>query len=392
MKKQRVIFVCNALEDSTRIEREISSDSPAASKKIFLMALALKQAGVKVVILSMGRGSQNNDGKYFKSKIVRHRGIPIVYAPFSQKPIISQLISFISLPYLLYRMNKFRGTSITIFYNRTTAYISALLMSSVIGYKRVLDLEDGEFFPKEKLSLHLLYNKCKSILYTRLCNGGTILACRALSTGHIKNELCYFGAIEQCSSEISWQSDSSIKFILGGTVSYDTGAGNLIEAIRILRKKDELWARKLEFVITGKGDCIEHFKKLSMDNAFPIVKVAGRLSDEEYSLMINRCNVGMALKPNKGILANTTFPSKVIELASAGLLVLTSDISDVRHVLKDGAIYLNDDSVDTLLKSLKYISQDTSSCIDIAKKGILYVNESCSMKKAGSNLSEYLFR
>jgi glycosyltransferase involved in cell wall biosynthesis len=392
MKKQRIIFVCNALEDSTRFEREISSDSPAASKKIFLMAMALKRAGVKVVILSMGRGSQNNDGKYFKSKIVRHRGIPIVYAPFSQKPILSQLISFISLPYLLYRINNFKGTSTAIFYNRTTAYISALLMSSFIGYRRVLDLEDGEFFPNEKLSLHLFYNKCKSILYTRLCNGGTILACRALSSGHIKNELCYFGAIEQCVSEISWQSDSSIKFLLGGTVSFDTGAGNLIEAIKILRKKDEIWARKLEFIITGKGNCVEHFKKLAIDNTFPIVKVAGRLSDKEYSLMLDKCNVGMALKPNTGNLANTTFPSKVIELASSGLLVLTSDISDVRHVLKDGAIYLNDDSVNTLLKSLKYISQDTYSCIDIAKKGIFHVNESCSMEKAGSNLSEYLFR
>ena len=108
--------------------------------------------------------------------------------------------------------------------------------------------------------------------------------------------------------------------------------------------------------------------------------------------MLDKCNVGMALKPNTGNLANTTFPSKVIELASSGLLVLTSDISDVRHVLKDGAIYLNDDSVDTLLKSLKYISQDTYSCIDIAKKGIFHVNASCSMEKAGSNLSEYLFR
>tara|TARA_B100000780_G_scaffold277360_1_gene247863 strand:- start:2585 stop:3763 length:1179 start_codon:yes stop_codon:yes gene_type:complete len=392
MKKQRIIFVCNALEDFTRVEREISSDSPAASKKIFLMAVALKQAGARVAIISMGRGSPGNNGKYFKSKILKYKGIPIIYAPFSQKPILSQLISFISLPYLLYRINYFKGATTVIFYNRVTAYISSLIMSSLLGYRRVLDLEDGEFFPDEKLSFHLFYNKCKSILYTRLCNGGTILACRALSSGHIKNELCYFGAIEQCSSEISWQSDSSIKFLLGGTVSYDTGAGNLIEAIKILRKKDELWSRKLEFIITGKGDCIEHFKKLAIDNTFPIVKVAGRLSDKEYSLMIDKCNVGMALKPNTGILANTTFPSKVIELASAGLLVLTSDISDVRHVLKDGAIYLNDDSVDTLLKSLKYISQDTYSCIDTAKKGILHVNESCSMEKAGSNLSEYLFR
>ena len=392
MKKHRAIFVCNALEDFTRNEREIVSDSPAASKKIFLMAKALKKSGTQIIILSMGRGKQNFRGRYFKSKTLRYKGVSIIYAPFFQLPILSQLVSFISLPYLLYRLNYFKGLSTSIFYNRSSAYISSLIMSSFLGYRRVLDLEDGEFFTDQNFSFHILYNRCKKFLYTKLCNGGTILACSALSRGKEEHELCYFGAIEQCVSKVSWQPKNSIKFLLGGTVSDDTGARNLIEAIKILKLKDEPWINRLEFIITGKGDCIDDLKKLSVCENLPIVKVCGRLSDKEYSLMLDECNVGMALKPNNGKLADTTFPSKVIELASSGLLVLTTDISDVRKVLEDGALYLEDDSVSTLIESLKYISENTFSAINIAEKGLMYVKTKCSIDKAGMHLSGFIVR
>lgn len=393
MKNLRVFFICNAMEDQTRMERAIISDSPAASKKVFMMAKALKSVGVSSVIISMGRGQTSSfKCKHYQSKIVRHNGVPIIYAPFNEVPILSQFISFIALPYILFKFKNFDTKTSVVFYNRTTAYISSLLMSLMLGYKRVLDLEDGDFFNNKFLSIHQLFIKTKRFIYSKLCNGGTILACRSLSDPIYNNkELCYYGAIENISNDISINNTNRLKILLGGTVSYDTGAGNLIKAIKFLREHSESWSRGLEFCITGKGDCIDSFKELENTLLLPRVKVFGRLSDKQYSQLISDCSIGLALKPNHGKLADTTFPSKVIEIAGSGLLVLTTDISDVRYVLGDGALYLEDDKTDTLVEALKLISTNKLLLKDITEKGLNSIRSICSLNNAGSQLFNHMF-
>jgi len=392
MKGRRVIFVCNALEDLTRIEREIYSDSPAASRKIFQMASALRGVGERVIILSMGRGCPNGIGRFYKSKISRVDGIPIIYAPFSQTPIISQLLSFISLPYLLYRMKYFKGKTSVVFYNRTTAYISSLLTCPLFGYTRILDLEDGELIVNN-LALYQIFLKIKRWLYDKLCNGGTILACSALAD--IKTNrigLCYYGAVSHFQTEISWKFKKHFKFLMCGTVSYDTGAKTLADAIYSLRNNPEPWVEKLEFIITGKGDCIHYFEELAKIEKSPYVKVKGRLTDSDYSDVVQSCDVGLALKPNTGMLANTTFPSKVIELASSGLLVLTTNISDVKFVLGDGALYLENDRVESLLERIHWISNNPHSAEVMVKAAVESVKIHCGLRSAGIKLSKYIFR
>ena len=56
--KRRLIFMCNAFDDMTRTARGISTDSPAASKKIIQLCKALRLYEVKPIVLSMGRGGR----------------------------------------------------------------------------------------------------------------------------------------------------------------------------------------------------------------------------------------------------------------------------------------------------------------------------------------------
>lgn len=391
MKDRRAVFVCNALEDTTRIEREIYSDSPAASKKTFQMAIALRSVGERVIVLSMGRGRPNGSGKYFPSKVGRIDGVPVIYAPFSHLPILSQCISFFSLPFILYRMKRFNGKTTTIFYNRTTAYVSALLACTLLGYSRVLDLEDGDL-PFAGWSWHQIFINVKRWMYGKLCTGGTILACSTLANNNTeRSEFCYYGAVSHFRVEISWKFKNQYKFLLGGTVSYDTGAKTLIDAINALRNNPEPWVDKLEFIITGKGDCIQCFEELSKIEKPPLVKVMGRLTDREYSELVLSCDVGLALKPNSGLLASTTFPSKIIELASSGLLVLTTNISDVRRVLGAGALYLDNDRLDSLLGCLRWIVENPQSAEALARAGTAAVKSHCALNTAGLKLANYVF-
>ena len=125
----------------------------------------------------------------------------------------------------------------------------------------------------------------------------------------------------------------------------------------------------------------------------PFVTVAGRLTDADYATMVNSCDVGLALKPNLGPLADTTFPSKVIELASAGLLVLTTDVSDVKLVMgNNGAVYLNRDDPLELIGCLRWIVENPQLAEQTAVEGNLSVRGHCSMAMAGRKLANFVYQ
>lgn len=391
MAAHRTIFVCNALEDDTRIERNISTDSPASSRKIFLMAKALKHAGDYVTILSMGRGHANGSRRYFSSKVKKNQGVPIIYAPFSERRFISEVISLLSLPCMLFRMRGLSATTSVIFWNRTSAYMPALLTSYLLGFSRVLDLEDGDL-PVTRWSLKELYITSKRLFYNIFCSYGAIIACKELaSTLGSKPHFCYYGVTENVFEPKLFDSSSKIIFLMCGTVSYDTGALTLFHAIKLLKDLDEPWANRLEFVITGKGDCIQPFVELMNSNRAPSVRVTGRLNDNEYNDILSSAHVGLALKQVTGPLATTTFPSKVIEMASAGLLVLTTDISDVRSVFgNDGAIYLSDDNPKSLFNKVRWIVDNPMLASSINKKGTEVMKAKFSLFPCGEALRTFL--
>ncbi len=391
MVRNRIIFVCNALEDGVRLERNISTDSPACSRKIFQMAKALKFSGERVLILSMGRGNsgKNNSFHLGKSKITN--GISVIYAPFSELKIISEIISLFSLPYILFRLRLYSGSTSVVFWNRTSAYILALFISLLLGFSRFLDLEDGDL-QDSNWTLGGLYIILKRKIYNHLCSSGSIISCKALSSslGRL-DHLCYYGVSENNSGSKTFDSNSRIVFLLGGTVSVDTGALTLVNAIKLLRQLDKSFVNRVEFVITGKGDCIHLFEQLGNIDDFPKVKVMGRLSDIEYNHVLASASVGLALKQLNGPLALTTFPSKVIEMAGAGLLIITTDISDVRDIFGDnGAIYLSDDEPESLVRSICWILDNPIAATAISARSADVVKNNLSLRSGGIALKNFL--
>ena len=185
---------------------------------------------------------------------------------------------------------------------------------------------------------------------------------------------------------------SPITVLLGGTVSFDTGAPLLIDAINLLRENPPSWISNISFNITGKGDCLEQFTVLAMGSGKPEVIVHGRTTDEEYRQILANTHVGLALKPSSGALADTTFPSKVIEFASHGILVVTTDISDVRKVLADGAIYLEVDDPKLLIKKLRWIVEHRDAARALSLNGVQSVSAACAQERVGQMLSDFLFK
>jgi glycosyltransferase involved in cell wall biosynthesis len=277
------------------------------------------------------------------------------------------------------------------FYNRLPAYFAALFVSFLLGFYRILDLEDGEVLDCSGCIFGnglLLTRK----IFDLMCSSGSLLANSFLENmTTIRPTLCYYGCVLPSLTKVDWHSDQ-LKILFGGTISEKTGSLLLQDAIRHMRSSKDKWTKNITIEITGAGDSIKDFAKLADAPGFPHIILHERLTGAQYTEIASGCHVGLALKPNGGPLANTTFPSKVIELAALGLLVVTTDISDVKKVLtNNGAIYLDKDNPKELIKILKWIESNRPESSTIANAGKNLVLEKCSQEAIKNTLVKFLF-
>ncbi|WP_434998446.1 glycosyltransferase [Pectobacterium brasiliense] len=392
---KKIIIICNAIDDVVRSERNITTDSPAASRKVFMLADALADTDVHVDIVSMGRGKANGGFKFYNLKKIKNGNVNITYLPFTHIRFFSELLTFLYLAIITACSIAKGGYSdkAVIFYNRLPAYILSLFVSVIFRAKIIIDIEDGEIVSNESKSLK---NKVKSIvpwLYDTFCKDGAMLACSALSSmTKIEHTTCYYGTVSPVIRETTVFDKNKVSILLSGSLSEDTGAERLSNAIRLMRSDSQRW-RNVQFEISGQGPSLQSFQDLMNGEGFPAVRVHGRLSNSDYHDLLVNCDVGLALKPIIGSLANTTFPSKVVEYANSGLLVISTDISDVRHVLgADGAIFLSTDSEDEIINAFDKVIHDIAWSRKTAEEGKNNVLNLLAPECASNKLMNFIFR
>lgn len=387
----QLIYLCNALDERTCAERGISSDSPAATQKVLQVASALRKSGVRAVALSMGRGRQRGSGKWHPAKVVRTQGVTIVYAPFFDYPVLTHLISLFGLLPLLWRLRSSQGSTAVLAYNRLPHYLMAMELSRLLGLRRFLDLEDGDV-QEGRSSWRRWFARGLSARFDSLCNAGAMLVASALRRQYVGSKtVCCYGVAAPATHERAWNA-KPLSVLLGGTLQRTTGAQLFVETITLLRESAQPGLDAIEFVVTGKGDMAPCLQALAAQEGFPKVHFLGSVPRSEYLEAARQAHVGLALKLPRSDLADTTFPSKVIELASAGLLVLSTRISDVPALFRqDGAIYLNGESSQELAERLLWLVTHKDEAARIAARGQAYVAEACSPDKVGQLLKAFFF-
>jgi glycosyltransferase involved in cell wall biosynthesis len=387
--KPQLLIICNVLDDSTRTMRGITTDSPAASRKILMLCKSLKEAGIKTCILSLGRGRADGSLRYFRWHVRRLNGITIIYLPFTHVPFFSELLSLIAPLFIIWKFRVCKSKAV-LFYNRNAAYLAALFFSRLLAFRNILDLEDGEVITNPR-KLKLVFVWAIQKIYDLLCSNGALLACSTLTRyTAVRPTLNYYGVT---GSEYSARFESSsINVLYGGSLYPETGADLLIQAIKLMRSSKKKWVEQINFEVTGKGSSENGFFELSLDKSYPLVNYHGRTTDEQYLKILNYCDVGLALKLNDGPLAHSTFPSKVVEFAASGMLVVTTDISDVKNVLGDnGALFLVKDDPHYLMALLEKICLDSENAKKIAKNGCQKVRIECEPESSGRRIAKFLF-
>nr|AXL04828.1 glycosyltransferase [Aeromonas hydrophila] len=386
------IIVSNAISDALRDERKISTDSPAATRKVFMWADAINSRNVRSYILSLGRGKSNGTWRYYKAKAERKDGVVVIYLPFCHIPIVSELITLFTLPWFVWKLSK-RKKSAFIYYNRMPAYILGVIFGYYYNVNQFIDIEDGEV-DDGRCSIKRRLERTIPVLFDKCCHKGAFLACSALSRyTTVRPVKSYYGVIEQKYHPVKELGKrDKVCVLFSGTLTDATGAKRLISAIHEMRENNENWMNDVEFSICGMGDSLSDFRELESTNCMPIVRVHGRLNNEQYRELLANSNIGLSLKPVGGIYADTTFPSKVVEYSSNQLLVITTDISDVKSVLgENGAFYLDGNETRELIECLKMVVTNRELINIIAINGISSLRRIMGKESVRKDMEKFIF-
>ena len=387
-----VFIVCNHVADTVKESRSIISDSPAASRKVEGLANLLKSFSTFVTVLSYGRGRTAGSSKLFypsiKKKDLR---INYFYAPFIPIKIINYVIS--NLAIIIFLSTCRRGErNIVLFYNRSFYYFPVLICGMLLKFDLYLDLEDGEL----ELGAPYLSQKIKKIwlrCFDKICHRGVILAnTHLVDSTIIKSQIVYYGIID--ASKAAVKDLSVLNVLFSGSLERDTGSALFCDMLKYFERNHSSLHEKIRFFVTGKGEGLKQIESCARQarNNGVSVEVLGAVPQDRYIEILRRSSVGLSLKLSSGVYSQSTFPSKVIEYAEYGLVVCSTEISDVRKLFGCGAArFLEVETPASICAELEWLWQNRQNIPCISKKAIEHLEVGLSYKKNKKAL-ERLFK
>jgi glycosyltransferase involved in cell wall biosynthesis len=180
--------------------------------------------------------------------------------------------------------------------------------------------------------------------------------------------------------------------LLGGTLQDDTGASLFIDAVNELSRREDPALENLQFVVTGKGAMAQNINAIATTVSRPSVLFKGSLTRQAYKDMLDVIHVGLCLKLSSSDLGHTTFPSKVIEIASSGMLLLTTRVSDVSRLFSDEeALYLTSETPEGLADALHWLLNHRDFAAAMALRGSAKIHSTCAPERVGQDLKHFFF-
>ncbi len=381
------LFLCAVVSPRARSARGIETDSPAARRKTLALAGALRSVGVRVLVLTLGRGRIGPGSRRDGVRFEHDRGIQVVSAGFSPVPLVSHLVSAVSIARMSARFVR-RGDRVVV-YNFLLYYLPAVLLARARGASVTLDLEDGPCVEEAGLRGWLKASGFR--LFSLLCNGKVLLAGEGLRPyAGGREALVAYGCSEPSGGRPDWTAPR-VRVVLSGSLFPDRGGTRVFEeAVRKLFSSRPGAADAVEFHVCGFGPCAGRMRRLAEE--FPgNVRFHGRLDEDAYRELLASSQVGLVLLVPESPIGQVTFPSKAVEFASNGLLVVATPVPDLRSLFAgDGALFLRRPYAGSLVEALDSIVSDRAAAAETAARGACRITERLSQREVGVRLQRFL--
>ncbi|GAB3627443.1 hypothetical protein PTE30175_02133 [Pandoraea terrae] len=369
-----------------------ASQVGAASHKVAGMAAGLRSQGRRAVVVSSPIVTRERRRWGFGGRVCRDDGMACVYLPVVRMRGWNRLWS--GLLYLWFAVRRIRADDTVVFYNFFPEYLlAAAWLRCRYGAERlIMDIEDG---PRaDEPGARARITRWSFRVLRRLCSPRAIVVSHQLAASLGVTDACVINGVALSGPALPPDFDGPVTFLYGGTIEAGTGLPIFVDAVRQIAREHPQLAARIRFLITGFG-ATEELEALAADVRLSgvVVDVRQDVGPTEYLAALRASQVGLSLRMPVSSLSATTFPSKVIEFAANGLLVLTTDVSDIGRIF-DGAtaVVLREATAQGLAAQMIAIAADPATHARVAAAGRTRVIERFSIAAIGRQLADFLVR
>ena len=368
----------------------------AGALKMLSVTRALRSVGIRASIITLPVLGNKYTELFVKYLASGKDGAPILFLTVFRNKFFRKIVGFFSFAavalFLVRRYDK------VIIYNHSLEYILALL---ILFARRIPVYHDIEDLPFENdHSINGLINSVGYWFANKLSQKKILVSKRladilCLKDYHVVNGVCnrIHDVSNQRWTSLSSSPESPLCVHYGGTLIKDTGIDLFCEAIELLIDSDTFTLKRpIHFYITGTGHIhkIEKIARRLSANSFIKIFIYSYLPYENYVNLLCTCHISLALKKPNTQIANTTFPSKVIEITSYGLALVSTKVSDVPLIFNHtNSFLLPSFAAQTLANTLVLCARSPRKVQDVAQAGHNFTAEHFSLSTVGLSISKF---
>lgn len=388
------IFYVGMVCTSRYLERgERQGTVGAASGKMLSIVSALRLVKRRAFLVSLPfvvGGTSHSSGL-----IVRDNKAPAVFLPVPRSR--SQRKLFGSLILAWFALRRVRRQDTVLFYNHAVEYLMTLVILRIRGIRAFHDIEDLPI--RSEPRLRGLINRLSYDVTRALTAAETVTVSNEMGRNlNLGKFLAVHGVASVPVDDDGGQKwaeldgGGALRVHFGGSMASSTGLRIFCDAVRYISENASQLGRELNFVVTGFG-ALDQIKALAGKlHAGPVlVEVHNDLSRNDYVQTLQSCHASLSLKDPASDIASTTFPSKVIEVTSFGLSLVTSQVSDVSGIFDDDSAWLLPEyHHQTLAAILIEMTNDPQAVRRRAEAGQAVAMDRFTPLIVGQDLAEFL--
>lgn len=383
MKSSRVFWFApiNVAAFESRLSHKLFMG--AAARKVMNLLAALRCSGVSAVAVLMPHVGRGSSFRWFGAQVSRDKA-PVLRLSATTYPLLNRALAAVG--YLWIAIRWVGRSDTVVLYNFYPEYVPACVFLRLFKNPAFLEVED---FPLAKLNLREIAGRASYKVIRFCCHARIIAVSRSVAEQANSTGACIIQGV--VSSDDTGRPTAIPDFVrglriqFGGTLVRDTGSELFRDTVKWLREYTT--QARIEFLVTGFGDLGE-ISDLQEGNAFSSIKVELKadLDPNAYRSALRTCHASLSLKDPNSDFGATTFPSKAIEIAGNGLLLISTRVSDLPEIFDGAAVFIDRFSGDSLGRALLWVLENEAEAKRLASIGFRRAHERFSYESVSSQL------
>ena len=371
----------------------------AAARKMTSVVCAMRSVGQRAIILSLPFVGTQAKRALYPPVVTSDGKVPAVFLATLRSKYLRKL--FVPFFLAVFAWRRVSVCDTVILYNHAVEYLPALAILRLKGVKVVQDIEDAPTV--DEGGMRGVLNRVSFAVTFRFTEPRKMVVAEHVAKelklddyvvirGVALNDRGLAGLCNTAKWE-DLQAGGELKLHYGGTLIPDTGIDLFCESIELLAHNEGRLDRRVVFKVTGVGELgkIRTLQERIQTHRKVNVELLPELSMADYVALIDTCHGSLSLKRPESSMSNTTFPSKVIEITSAGVALVSTRLGDVVSLFNDESVFFlqHYDAVD-LVDIIVDMAQASGRVERVAKAGLDVCSQTFSAKAIGEKMARLI--